>query len=255
MDVEIERTLEEIARLARERLSAGVELGRVETKTGLDIVTERDLEMERALIDLIRRRHPGDAVYAEETAYARPDGGAVWVIDPIDGTVNFAAGLPLFNVSVGFEREEATCAAIVVAPALGARWTAASGEGAWRDGERLLVSRREARDAVIGSGFGSHFSPEEAARTLEISRRLASRLRGVRAIGSCGLELAWIAEGRLDGFVSVKADPFSTVAGALLVREAGGVATDLEGRPFGRGSKAIVASNGRIHDVLLAACR
>lgn len=226
----------------------------IETKSGLDILTSMDRLLEERILALVRK-YSQAPVFSEEAdgeATALPEH---WVVDPLDGTINFASGSPLYSVSVAYFQERQPELACVLAPALRAIYTAERSRGSFRQGNRLAVSERPLAEATVSVILTSHFSSEEVEQTLALVRRLSERVRGIRVIVSEALELAWVAEGRLDANISVKCDAFSTAAGWLLVREAGGLVSTLEGAPFSIYARSILTASERLHPELLECCQ
>jgi myo-inositol-1(or 4)-monophosphatase len=219
----------------------------------LDIVTEADLASEKIVIDGLRRLTPGAAILSEEQGASGPEGGQRWIIDPLDGTVNFASGLPWFSVTIAYQDRGRTVLGYSHAPAAGLT-------ARYLDGEIATVNDRPARvsettrlaDAVLSVMLTSHFSATEMQRTAAIIARLGPRVRGLRIIVSGAFELSMIASGNLDAFVSIKADIVSHAAALPLVRAAGGRVTTLAGADARDEDLEKIASNGRIHDELLA---
>ena len=220
-----------------------------------DVVTDADLASERLVLDGIRDLTPGAAILSEE-AGASGGGEERWIVDPLDGTVNYAAGLPWFSVTMAYQRHGRTRVGIVHAPAAGLVATYVEGEGAWVNGRRAAVSStRSVADAVISVVLTSHFTAGEVARTATAIRRLGERARGVRVIVSGGLEMCLVANAQLDGFVSLKADIVSHAAAMPLLRDAGGRITRLDGSDADDEDEIRIASNGHLHDELLEILR
>jgi histidinol-phosphatase len=210
---------------------------RVETKPDLTPVTDADRSVERALRERIATERPGDAVVGEEEG---ADEGAVrWVLDPIDGTRNFSRGMPVWATLIALERDgELTCG-VASAPALGRRWWAARGEGAWRDGNRLHVSGITAlADASVSCSHGSDLA------------RLEPAVWHARGFGEFWQSVL-VAEGSLDVAVDARLALWDYAALVPLVEEAGGRVTALDGGPP-RPNEQLVASNGLVHDETLA---
>ncbi|MDQ2706322.1 MAG: inositol monophosphatase [Actinomycetota bacterium] len=227
---------------------------RVHTKSsGTDVVTAADTEVE----DLLRRRlasqRPGDAVLGEECGASISDasfsgsGGLCWVIDPIDGTVNYLYGLPWYAVSVAATRGGLSLAGAVVEPASGRVWSAALGQGAELDGRPLRVSAADRLDrALVGTGFS--YRAELRARQGELAAALLPRARDIRRLGSAALDLCAVAAGWLDGYYEHATHPWDWAAGALIAAEAGAVV-----RPPGCWPSMMLAAAPGIADELAAA--
>jgi myo-inositol-1(or 4)-monophosphatase len=224
---------------------------RVEVK-GLprDLVTAADKEAEAVVLGILRKEFPKDAFVAEETEPAPVRGGRVWVIDPLDGTVNFAHGIPIFSVSIGFFEDGAPRAGVVHAPCLRETFAAAEGEGTTLNGERVRVSKQtDLGSSLLCTGF-AYQRNQVKENNLDNFARMALGSRGVRRLGSAALDLAFVASGRYDGYWELWLSPWDIAAGMLLVREAGGKVTQLGGDPDVLYANTIVATNGRIHDAL-----
>jgi myo-inositol-1(or 4)-monophosphatase len=218
-----------------------------------DLVTEADGASEALLLEAIRREFPGDGIVAEETAPETLRKGRVWIVDPLDGTVNFAHGVPLFSVSVGLAVDGVPVAGCVHAPYLRETYSAAAGEGATLNGEPIRVSATaELGKALLCTGF-AYRRNEVAENNLDNLVRMELAARGVRRLGSAALDLAFAACGRFDGFWELWLSPWDVCAGIVLVREAGGVVTEVGGGGDPLFGASILASNPAIHGVLAAA--
>ncbi|SIT68139.1 inositol monophosphatase family protein [Microbacterium sp. RU33B] len=245
----------EAGELARRRRTEGVAIAA--TKSALaDIVTEADREVE----DLIRARlsaaRPDDGFLGEETGAERGVSGITWVVDPIDGTVNYAYGIPAYAVSIAAvtgEPAPATWEAIAGAvfnPAMGELFHATIGEGAWLDDQRIAVNAEPwPAGALLATGFG--YDPSTHAGDLARVARVMPLARDLRRIGAASLDLAYVAAGRLDGYFERGLQPWDHAAGALIVREAGGITGGSEGgRP---GNAMTIAAPPALYETLLAA--
>jgi myo-inositol-1(or 4)-monophosphatase len=250
---------EEAARTAGEVLLARfgridrARLGRKSSRR--DLVTEADVESERAIVRLLRERFPEHAIEAEEEVRDAERGRPRWFLDPLDGTVNFVQGLPLFAVSIALWADGVPEVAVVHAPWMGECFTAARGEGAFLDGRRLAVSdTAELGEAVLATGF-PYRRGELANDNLGNFSALFHHVRGLRRLGSAALDLAWTAAGRFDGFWELHLAPHDVAAGALLVREAGGLVTDLDGGDDWLRGGHILAAGPALHAVMRARLR
>ena len=222
----------------------------VESKsTPTDVVSDADRESERLLKRLILAERPDDGFVAEETGEAASRSGVTWVLDPLDGTVNFLFGIPDWCVSVGVEDPDGALAGVVYNPTRKETFSASRGAGARLNGETIKASdKSDLTTALIGTGFA--YVPE--AREIQARRmpELIPRVRDIRRAGSAALDLASVACGRLDGHFEAPMERWDTAAGALLVREAGGVVSDLEG-PLDL-SSGLIAAGANLHDKLRA---
>ncbi|GLV48009.1 inositol monophosphatase [Thermus sp. LT1-2-5] len=224
------------------------------TKSGpTDLVTQADREAEAAIKDLLLSRFPEAGFLGEEGG---SEGGKAlrFIVDPLDGTVNYAHGFPFYGVSLALEVEGVIQVGVVQDTARGETFYALRGGGAYLDGRPLRVTERgELLGSLLATGF-----PYDVAKDPENLTYFARALRRgllVRRPGAAALDLAYVAAGRLEGFWEVKLNPWDVAAGWLLVEEAGGRVTDLEGRPYRLGHRYIVATNGRIHEALLRVLR
>jgi myo-inositol-1(or 4)-monophosphatase len=230
------------------RFRAGV---RIDKKGEIDLVTEVDLDVERMFRSMIASRFPDHDVLAEELGGGAGTARHRWVFDPLDGTTNYAHGLPIFCASLALEIDgEAEVAAIFDATRQ-ELFTAERGVGAWLNGEPLKVSATAAMiDAMLVTGFpyDVHQNAEPYMRTFTA---FISRARAVRRLGSAAIDLCYVAAGRLDGFWEAQLNPWDTRAGALIVEEAGGRVTGMDGRPWNPAAGHILASNGILHDAMV----
>ena len=217
-----------------------------------DLVTEVDQICEELIVETIRTRHPEHDVLAEENEYASLRSGFTWVIDPLDGTTNFAHGIPWFCVSIALEIEDVVTVGVVYHPMMEQLFTVVKGEGAFLNGERLNVSvRTPLRQCLLATGFPYDRSIDPDTN-FENFIKFQKSARAVRRFGAAALDLAYVATGRLDGFWESNLQPWDVAAGALLVSEAGGLVTGYAGEPYSIRNHRIVASNGLIHHTMLA---
>jgi myo-inositol-1(or 4)-monophosphatase len=216
------------AELARSMRADGVE--GVSTKsTATDIVTAADRAVERQVIEALRARRPYDAVVGEESGGVDGTGGAVrWILDPIDGTVNYLYGIPAYAVSLAAEVDGAVVAGVVRNPATGHEWTATRGGGAHRDGRRITGSRvTELSQALLGTGFG--YDAARRAHQARVLAQLLAEVRDVRRIGAASIDLCLAAEGALDLYFEKGLNLWDHAAGGLIAEEAGLRVTGLAG--------------------------
>jgi myo-inositol-1(or 4)-monophosphatase len=246
----IEALCVEAGALLRERLH---ESHTVEYKGEINLVTEADRLAETLIVERIRRSFPGHDILTEESpSPATANGsGFRWIIDPLDGTTNYAHGYPVFCVSIGLEVEGVIRLGAVYNPMLEELFAAERGKGAFLNGIRLAVSRTaDLNKSLLATGFPYDLR-QDRNNNMNYFRALAMSTQAVRRAGSAALDLAYVAAGRFDGFWELKLMPWDTAAGWLLVEEAGGRVTDLGDGPYHLRAPHILASNGRIHDGML----
>lgn len=218
----------------------------VEYKGDVDIVTVADRRSEAAIVEMIRGHYPRHAIVAEEGGGREAESDYCWYVDPLDGTTNFAHGFPVFCVSIGLAVKGEVCVGVVYDPVRGELFTAEKGAGAFLNQRRIRVSNvKRLSESLFATGFPSRKRHENA--NIHYYHRFTLVSHGVRRAGSAALDLCYVACGRLDGFWEFNLHPWDTAAGMLMVREAGGLATDFSGAPYRLGDKEIAASNGRIH--------
>ncbi len=216
-----------------------------------NLVTEMDARAEQLITDRIRAAFPRDAILAEESGATSGDSGRRWVIDPLDGTTNYAHGLPIFAVSIALEVERRVALGVVYEPNLDELFVAERGQGAFCGDERLAVSTTPTLgESLLVTGF-PYNARETPDNNLAEFGAFALRAQGVRRMGSAVMYLAHVACGRVDGYWELRLGPWDVAAGALLVEEAGGRVTNLEGGPVDLDAPAVVASNGWIHGAML----
>jgi myo-inositol-1(or 4)-monophosphatase len=249
----------EAVRKAGEIQLAHLESGvRVHRKGLADVVTDADLEVEAMFRDMIAARFPGHVVLAEEMANDVAAGRAashVWLFDPIDGTANYAHGVPFFCASLALEIDGRIEVAAVYEPSRHELFTAERGRGAWLNGHRLAVSATDRMaDAMLGAGF-PHGATTRDGAMVDAWVEGGLRARAIRRFGSAALDLCYVACGRLDGFWDKGLKAWDLAAGALIVSEAGGVVTALDGGAFSCHSGEVLASNGRWHAELVELMR
>lgn len=229
---------------------------RIDKKGTIDLVTEVDIEVERMFRALIAERFPTHAVLGEEFGGAAGAvAGPCWVFDPIDGTTNFAHGLPIFCSSLAFEIDGEAQVAAVFDPSRQELFTAERGGGAQLNGRPIRVSQAEAMvDAMLVTGF-PYDVHERVDEIVGLFAAFVGKARAVRRLGSAAIDLCYVASGRLDGFWESDLKPWDIAGGALIVQEAGGRITNYDGGPFTSRGRQVLASNATLHDQMLAIVR
>jgi len=218
-------------------------------------VTETDLQAERAITSILTKEYPAHDIMTEESAQSARASEYLWIIDPMDGTTNFTHGYPCVSVSIALQRIDEPLLGVVFDPLHDELFSAERGAGSRMNGAPLHVSAISSLDgSLLCTGFPYRLR-EEPADNFEIFQKLSLRAQGVRRDGSAALDLCYVAAGRFDGFWERGLRPWDTAAGALILRGAGGRATDYSGGVYHPFLNEIVASNGMIHDEMLRAFR
>jgi myo-inositol-1(or 4)-monophosphatase len=224
---------------------------KIEYKGSADLVTIADRESEALILSRIREHFPAHDVMGEEGTRIETGSDHKWYVDPLDGTTNFAHGYPVFCVSLGVEFRGQRVAAVIYDPTRDEMFSASKGNGARLNGEAIHVSPiAKLAESLIATGFPSHKRHKNP--NIYFYHHLTLRSHGVRRAGSAALDLCNVAAGRYEGFWEFNLNPWDTAAGVLIVQEAGGRVTDFSGGPFQIDSRETLASNGLIHDELLA---
>ncbi len=217
-----------------------------ELKGDYDLVTEADRASERLIVDRLRSHFPTHSIVAEEGGGQAGTSEYRWYVDPLDGTTNFAHGFPMFNVTMGLERSGELIAGVILDPLLDELFTAEQGSGAFLNSRRIHVSRAERiEDSLVATGFPSRKRHQNV--NVHFYYQLAMLSHGVRRAGAAALDLAYVACGRLDAFWEFDLNPWDVAAGVLLVREAGGICSDMRGGPLNLRGPHILADNGLVH--------
>ena len=241
-------------RIHRQYFRSGLE---IQKKGRIDLVTAADFAAEDAFRALIATRFPSHVVIGEEAADAAALRGrpVQWIIDPVDGTTNFAHGIALFSVSIALRIDGVLQAGVVYEPIGEELFTAERGLGARLNGQPIRVTRTpDLVDSVVATGF-PYTVREERRRQVDVFAAFLDEARAVRRLGSAALDLAYVAAGRFDGFWEERLHPWDMAAGALLVEEAGGMVTDMDGKPLDLFAGHIVATNGPLQDRVLSVIR
>jgi myo-inositol-1(or 4)-monophosphatase len=222
-------------------------------KEGINnLVTEADHASEKAILNIIKSQFPDHHILAEEAGEIIQDSNYKWIIDPIDGTVNFAHGIPINCVSIGLEHNEEIIMAAVYNPHFNELFFAEKGKGSTLNDKPVKVSKEsEVIKACLVTGFPYTYI-NTANGPLEIFERFIRKGVPVRRLGSAAIDLCWVACGRFDGFYEHKLEAWDSAAGYLIVEEAGGKVTDFTGKKFSPYQHRILATNGKIHEEMLA---
>jgi myo-inositol-1(or 4)-monophosphatase len=221
-----------------------------ELKGEFDIVTEADRASERLVVQKLSAAFPDHAIVAEEGGGQEGSSDYRWYVDPLDGTTNFAHGVPIFNVTMGLECRGEMVAGVILDPVRDEMFQAERGSGAFLNGQRIHVSKAlRVADALVATGFPSR------RRHLNVNVHFYYQLglmsHGVRRTGSAAIDLAWVGCGRFDAFWEFGLKPWDQAAGVLLVQEAGGRVSDMRGTPLSLTGPHMMADNGLIHDELV----
>lgn len=217
-----------------------------------DIVTDVDIFMETKIIEKIRECFPEHSIYSEEKGEIIGNSDYVCFIDPIDGTINFDAKIPLFSTSIALKKNDDTIFGFVIDYSQNDIYYAFAGKGAYCNGERLEVSNNDKlNNSILSFCLTSHYSDELIKEVLNVESKLASKVRGLRLIVSSAIELCWCASGKIDGIINVKPSVgLSSAAGKLFVKEAGGKITNLNGNERSK-IDTLLVTNGKIHNELV----
>lgn len=228
--------------------------GLVTAKGDRDMASEVDYAVERAVRDYLRERTPDIAVLGEEEGVTGGGGDLMWAIDPVDGTVNFVRGNPLCGFSLGLIERGRAVAGVIDLPFLGTRYHAAQGAGAFAGDRRVRAAgTTDLQDAIVSIGDYAVGAGAEAVNRFRIAltETLAARVQRVRMVGSAAIDLAWVADGKLDACVILSNQPWDTSAGVAIAREAGATVTDQDGTAHTAGSSATIATSPALSDAVL----
>ncbi|WKZ70442.1 MAG: inositol monophosphatase family protein [Melioribacteraceae bacterium] len=213
-----------------------------------DLVTDYDKKTEKFITDFIKKEFPNHSILAEESGETNSDSEFRWVIDPIDGTTNFAYGLPIFSVSIGVQKNGQTIYGVVNDVMMNTIYSAEFGSGAWRNDTRINVSSTsELQQSLLVTGFPYDLE-SHMPKISEKFTELLLKSRAVRRLGSAALDLCYIASGVFDGYWEMKLQPWDFCAGKLIVEEAGGKVTNFAGAEIGNYTSEILATNCKLHN-------
>jgi len=214
-------------------------------------VTEADHASEKAIMDAIASVYPDHFILSEETGEIKTDSEYKWIIDPIDGTINFASGIPICAVSIGLEKNGKMIMGAVYNPFINELFFAEKGMGATLNDKKISVTqKKEVLHSCLVTGFPYSYL-DEPNGPLQVFERFIRKGVPVRRLGSAAIDLCWVAAGRFEGFYEHKLSAWDVAAGFLIVQEAGGKVTDMTGNPYSPYHHQIVATNGLIHEELL----
>jgi myo-inositol-1(or 4)-monophosphatase len=216
-----------------------------------DLVTEVDKASEKIITDFINKKYPDHSILAEESGETKKSSEYRWVIDPIDGTTNFAHGLPIFSVSIGVQKNNETLYGVIYDVMQDIVYSAEKGKGAFANDKQIHVTGNDIlRRSVLVTGFPYNIA-ENPDNAMEIFASLTRAARGIRRLGSAAIDMCYVACGVFDGFWEVSLKPWDMCAGMLIVEEAGGKITNFNGEKIDIFSKKILTSNGKIHQSVL----
>ncbi len=252
--------LETISKIGLKAANEGAEVLRsqfgkvlnIQKKDVTDLVTNADIESEKVILQTIGKRYPGHAILAEESGIKNGEADCQWIIDPLDGTTNFAHGVNLFAISIAFAFKQEIVYGLVLNPESGDLFSATKGCGATLNGNPIRVSgSKTVQDSLLATGFPYDLKPVFHELMTQFSHCLKAA-RGIRRLGSAALDLCYVACGCFDGYWERNLKPWDTAAGLLIATEAGGRVTDFSGRPYTIRKNEILATNRQIHDEMLS---
>ena len=224
---------------------------KIDYKGEINLVTEADKISEEMITSKISHLFPDHDILAEEFTHTNKGSDFRWIIDPLDGTTNYAHGYPVFCVSIALQKMDEIILGIIYNPMLKEMFVAEKGKGAFLNGRKIHTSKTiRMAEGFIATGFPYDIW-EDSQNNLNYFNEMIMKARAIRRAGSAALDLAYVAAGRFDGFWELKLSPWDTAAGWLIVEEAGGVVTDIKGAKYYLKSPVILASNGRIHEEMM----
>lgn len=227
---------------------------RIEYKGRTDLVTDIDLLVEEKMIALLQKEYPSIGIITEESEEIAGDSPFTWVIDPIDGTRNFARGIPHFSVALALTQGDDVLLGIVYDPLREEFFWAEKGGGAFLNNSPISVSKKTSLEASL-IGFDMGYDAERGQEVLDVASALWPGVQSVRVMGSAALGLAYAACGRLDLYLHLSLSPWDLASGILLINEAGGVITELDGKPVSIRSRRVIATNAAIHEEFMSRIR
>lgn len=216
-------------------------------KGEVNLVTEVDFLSEKTILKIIRENFPDHSILTEETIGQKKDSPYCWIIDPLDGTTNYAHDFPVYCISIALQKNKEIILGTVYNPLLKELFLAEKNKGAFLNGKRIFVSNtRKLSQSLLATGFPYDIRTSKE-NNLEYFNKFAVKAQAIRRAGSAALDLCYLAMGRFDGFWELKLSPWDTAAGILMITEAGGKVSDFSGKKFSIFSKKLVASNNWIH--------
>ncbi len=226
----------------------------VNNKDGINnLVTEVDMLAEAKIVEIIKEKYPNHTIISEEEGSIDNHSDYKWIIDPIDGTVNFAHGIPICCVSIGLSFKDDLLFGSVYNPIMNELFFAEKGKGAFLNDTPITVSKKtDFRKACLVTGFPYKWPKEDNEHPIKVFERFVMQGLPVRRLGSAAIDLCWVACGRFDGFWEYNLNPWDIAAGYLIVQEAGGTITNFEGAPYSVYDKQTLATNGLIHDEMIS---
>lgn len=220
-----------------------------------NLVTQIDKASEKTITDFIKKKFPGHGILAEEGTNVDASSEFTWVIDPLDGTSNFAHGFPIFSVSIGLLKNGTPAAGVVYDVMRDVVYAAEKGAGSFANGKKILVSKNDLIPrAFLVTGFPYNIA-ENPDNAFQRFFNLTKTARAVRRLGSAAIDLCYVADGVFDAFWEINLNPWDIAAGLLIVEEAGGLVTEFDGSPIKLNSKQILASNKNIHNQMIEALK
>jgi len=226
-------------------------LKRVDKKGEIDLVTEADIRSEKTILKVIREHFPDDGILTEESGEIDNNSERLWMIDPLDGTTNYAHSFPFFAVSIALQVNGETVLGQVFNPILNEHFESVKGQGAFLNGRPLKVSQTKTlRESLLATGFPYTIYRDHEG-VIDLFTRMIVNAQGVRRPGAAAIDLCYVASGRFDGFWEQGLNPWDTAAGSLVVQEAGGMLSDYNGNAYSPFQKTILAANPHIFKEML----
>lgn len=239
---------QEAGKILKENFGGSVD---IEYKGEINLVTDVDMMSEKRIIEIIKGKYPDHHILTEESEGQKGSSSYRWIVDPLDGTTNYAHGYPCFCVSIALEKADDILLGVIYDPVLGELFTAEKEKGARLNGRIIRVSNTDQlTHSLLATGFPYDIRESQNNNLVHFSSFIM-KAQAIRRAGSAALDLCYVAMGRFDGFWELKLSPWDVAAGSLIVREAGGVVTNFLGGDFHIDSQEILASNGKIHEEMV----